>query len=469
MVAGSAYEIVQPGALPAQHDHAVPSHIELVVFRGSALVQPDDPQIVPLQVFEGTHQVDYAGDAQMLGCPGAGLHSGGAQRGRAPLGENHAIHPGAVRYTQQRAQILGIFHSIQRQQQPCPSRGTQRLEEILNVQEFLRAHGRENALVGRGSRHLRKLFARLLANPNPRLAARGDQASEAVVVAFARHHHVIKSPPPGTQRLFHRVHAVEDFHTNSVEGEPDALSSLGSSHAMHTHPMPASKPKTFRAKLEPTGDALRWVIARVPFNPAEVWPVRHGRRVRGEINGFAFRTSLFPEAGGKKHVLLVNRKMQAGARAKSGDTVEIRLQPDLEDREPTLPAELQKALKAERGLRRYYDALNPSRRRDIGRWVGEPKTPETRTRRAEQIAERLYLAMDGEREPPPILRAAFQRQPAARLGWEAMTRVRRRNHLFAIFYYQTTEGRERRLEIALEDALKVAKRLTSSSNTEIPE
>lgn len=230
--------------------------------------------------------------------------------------------------------------------------------------------------------------------------------------------------------------------------------------------MPASRPKTFRALLEHTGDGLHWVIARVPFNPVDVWPVRHGRRVRGEINGFGFRTSLFPESGGKRHVLLVNKQMQAGARAKAGDTVEIRLEPDLEEREATVPAELAKAVKGGAGLRRYFEALSPSMRRDIGRWTAEPKSVETRTKRAEQIAERLYLAMDGEREPPPILRAAFQRQPAARLGWEAMTPVRRRNHLFAIFYYQTAEGRERRTRIALEDALKVAKRLDSSLKNE---
>jgi uncharacterized protein YdeI (YjbR/CyaY-like superfamily) len=222
--------------------------------------------------------------------------------------------------------------------------------------------------------------------------------------------------------------------------------------------MPAPKPKTFRAVLEPTGNALRWVIARVPFDPAEVWSIRNGRRVRGEINGFAFRTTLFPESGGKKYVLLVNKKMQAGARAKPGDTPRFRLQPDLEEREAPMPAELGKALRADRALRRYFDALSPSMRRDIGRWVSEPKGAEIRKKRGEQMAERLLLAMEGEQEAPPILRAAFQQQPAARLGWAAMTRIRRRNHLLGIFYYQTAEGRQRRVRAAIEDALKVAKR-----------
>jgi uncharacterized protein YdeI (YjbR/CyaY-like superfamily) len=222
------------------------------------------------------------------------------------------------------------------------------------------------------------------------------------------------------------------------------------------------KPKSFRALLEPTGGGLRWVIARVPFDPAEAWPVRNGRRVRGEINGFSFRTSLFPESGGKKHVLLVNKKMQAGAGAKPGDVAEFRLQPDFEERPAAMPVELTKALKADGGLRRYFDALSPSMRRDFGGWVSEPKSNETRTKRAQQMAERLYLAMEGEQEPPPILRAAFQHQPAARLGWEAMTAIRRRNHLLAIFYYQTAEGRERRARTAIEDALKVAKRAETS-------
>ncbi len=227
--------------------------------------------------------------------------------------------------------------------------------------------------------------------------------------------------------------------------------------------MNAQKSKTFRAELEATGTALRWVIARVPFEAGKVWPVRNGRRVRGEINGFAFRTSLFPNTRDGGHVLLVNKTMQAGARAKAGDTVQIRLEPDMEERKATVPAELAKALKGDRQLRKWFDGLSPSMRRDIGRWVGDAKSPATREKRAEQMAERLLVAMEGELEPPPILRAAFQRQPLAREGWNAMTPVRRRNHLLAIFYYQTAAGRERRAGQAIEDALKVAKKRNDSS------
>jgi len=222
--------------------------------------------------------------------------------------------------------------------------------------------------------------------------------------------------------------------------------------------MKAAGPKTFRAVLEPDGTHLRWVIARLPFDFKKTWPMRRGRRVRGEINGFAFRTSLFSDHGGTGYFLLVNKKMQAGAGARAGERVTIRLEPDLEERETLMPTELARELRSEPGLRKWFDAMTPSMRRDIGRFVAEPKTPKTRQKRAEQMAERLLLAKDGESEPLPILRVAFQREPLAEVGWRAMTPAQRRRHLLGIFYYRSTEGRERRAAQAIEEAVRLAKR-----------
>jgi uncharacterized protein YdeI (YjbR/CyaY-like superfamily) len=221
-----------------------------------------------------------------------------------------------------------------------------------------------------------------------------------------------------------------------------------------------SSPKTFTALLEPDGTQLRWVIARIPFDMAKTWPERRGRRVRGEIEGFPFRTSLFPDSRGKGQILLVNKKMQAGAKARAGDRVRIKLEPDLDERPALVPAELEKELKGDRRLRKWFDAMSPSMRREIGKWVDEPKGAETRLKRAEKMAERLFQAMEGEEEPPPVLRAAFLRQPRAQAGWNMLTPTQRRNHLLGIFYYETVEARERRAAKAVEEALRAAGRTT---------
>ena len=214
--------------------------------------------------------------------------------------------------------------------------------------------------------------------------------------------------------------------------------------------------KSFTALLEPDGTELRWVIARVPFEIASAWPVRNGRRVRGEIEGFAFRTSLFPDPRGKGQVLLVNKKMQAGAKAKAGARVRITLEPDMEERPAAIPEELAAILNSDRKLKKWFEAMSPSMRREIGKWTDEPKGAEARQKRAEKIAERMLLAMEGEEEPPPILRAAFQRQPRAQAGWNALTPTQRRNHLMGIFYYESVEARERRAAKAIEEALRAA-------------
>lgn len=209
----------------------------------------------------------------------------------------------------------------------------------------------------------------------------------------------------------------------------------------------AAKPKTFRATLERLSPrSLGWTIARVPFDPAEVWTNMIRHRVAGEINGFPFRTSLFPASGGGSYFLLINRGMQRGAAVELGHSAEIRLWPDLEPRPAELPDELAALLDQEPSLREWYHAFSESMRREIGKWIAAPKSDEARARRAEQMAERLLAAMEAERELPPALEAAFRDRPRARAGWQHMTDNQRRTELLAIFYYQTPDARQRRIE-----------------------
>jgi uncharacterized protein YdeI (YjbR/CyaY-like superfamily) len=224
---------------------------------------------------------------------------------------------------------------------------------------------------------------------------------------------------------------------------------------------PRSPRKSFTALLEPDGTALKWVIARIPFDIAKTWPVRNGRRVRGEIAGHPFRTSLFPDSH-HGHFLLVNKKMQSAAKARVGSRVKIWLEPDLVERPVSLPPELTRALSADRQLRRLFDSLSDSRRREFGKFADLPKSPAAREKRAGKIAEMLMQALEGERDgenaPPPILRALFQRRPGSRDAWFALTPAQRRNHLLGIFYYESAEARERRATKAIDDALRASKR-----------
>jgi uncharacterized protein YdeI (YjbR/CyaY-like superfamily) len=225
-----------------------------------------------------------------------------------------------------------------------------------------------------------------------------------------------------------------------------------------------STQKKFRGVLQPDNTALKWVIVKVPFDPAKAWPRRNRLRVKGTINRFPFRTSLFGSAR-DGHVLLVNKQMQKGAKVAVGGMADIVLEPDLEERVATIPAELEKFLKQDRALKKWFDELSYSMRKYMQDAITACKSPEARIRRAEQMAERMMLAIEGERELPPILQVAFRRQPRALAGWQSMTPLQRRGHLLGIFYYQSPEARRKRADKAVAEALKVAGR-TSKTGAE---
>jgi uncharacterized protein YdeI (YjbR/CyaY-like superfamily) len=220
---------------------------------------------------------------------------------------------------------------------------------------------------------------------------------------------------------------------------------------------PKSVTKTFEAMLERGGDSLNWTIVRVPLDVVKIWGVRGQLRIKGEINGFSFRTSLFPTGKGS-HILMVNNKMQAGGKAAPGIKARFRLEPDTSPREVAPPPELLRVLRESKALEKYYQSFNFSTRHEIAKWIAGGKHSETRRRRAEQMAERLMLTMDAEREMPPVLRAALAGNPKAQTGWQLMPPSQRRFHLLGIFGYRNPESRARRVTKAMQAMLEYAEK-----------
>jgi hypothetical protein len=224
----------------------------------------------------------------------------------------------------------------------------------------------------------------------------------------------------------------------------------------------ANQPKRFKAMLERGTEGLGWTIARLPFDPHKAWTKMQRLRVRGKVLSpkgpdIEFRTSLFPVPRENGHyLLLVNNRVQREARIGVGSVAEFLLEADLEPRPAELSAKLASLLDEEPGLRDYYDSLTESMRREIGKWVMNVKSDASRMKRAGQMAERLLGAMEGEDQLPPIIAVAFQKRPKARMGWAKMTQTQRRHELLGVFYYQSIEAQQRRVEKLCENAEKRA-------------
>jgi hypothetical protein len=220
---------------------------------------------------------------------------------------------------------------------------------------------------------------------------------------------------------------------------------------------PKSIAKSFNATLERIPSRLNWVFVRIPFDVSKTWGTRAKVRVKGEINAFAFRASVFPTSKGY-HCLLIKKSMQTGANAGVGDTAHFRIVPDTAKPVAAIPPELQRILNEDRAFRRWFDQLSFSMRKWICGWIVGVKNPASRVRRAERVAEQLLSTMEAELDLPPILKLAFARDPRAYQGWQSMTHLQHRYYLLGIFYCRTPESRDRRISKMLEDALARAEK-----------
>ena len=126
---------------------------------------------------------------------------------------------------------------------------------------------------------------------------------------------------------------------------------------------------------------------------------------------------------------------------------------------PALACELAKSKR----LLKFFNSLPDSTREQIDNSIRNVKKEETRQRRAQQAAEYLTETMEAELDPPPLIRAAFARNPKARQGWELMPQSLRRQYLISIFRSRFPETRALYLERTLLESASYADSHTKES------
>lgn len=142
----------------------------------------------------------------------------------------------------------------------------------------------------------------------------------------------------------------------------------------------------FKAKIEPVRGGGHYVL--VPDDVAARAKLAYRARVRGTVDGVAYRSSLMKYSG--RFHMGVHKATLAAAGVKAGDTVAIAI--ELDD-EPlpgdTLPRELVAAFRKDARARAAWERLAPSHRREHVKAIDEAKKPETRKTRIERTLKML--------------------------------------------------------------------------------
>lgn len=158
-------------------------------------------------------------------------------------------------------------------------------------------------------------------------------------------------------------------------------------------PRPEPPVKRFRVPLDKHEQYEATGIS-IPFDVQKVFGTRGRVPVKGTINGFPFRSSIFPEGDGT-HYMAVNREVREGAGVKGGETVSVVMGRDEEPRTIEPPADFLRALRADSAARETWERLSYTHRKEHVRAVEEAKRPETRARRIEKS---IALLAAGKKE-----------------------------------------------------------------------
>lgn len=146
----------------------------------------------------------------------------------------------------------------------------------------------------------------------------------------------------------------------------------------------------FKAKLEKMGS---WVVVKVPFDVKKTYGSAGYVRVKVTIEHLSLKTSLMPMGEGV-HCFPVKADMRKEMGKNSGDTVNVVLEKDPEERIIEMPVELKGALKASKEAKKLFDSYTPAVRREYCKYIAEGKKKETREKRAVDVVlklEKLFL------------------------------------------------------------------------------
>jgi hypothetical protein len=163
----------------------------------------------------------------------------------------------------------------------------------------------------------------------------------------------------------------------------------------------------FKAKLlrpAESENGQSWTFLILPKNASAKLPSRGMTAIDGTINGVPFQAVLEPD-GQKSHWLKLERKLSEAADAEEGDIVTLAIGPATEEPEPTVPADLRKALAtAAPKAKKLWSGITTNARRDWIHWITSAKQDETRARRIKNACSMLAA---GKRRPCCFDRSGF--------------------------------------------------------------
>jgi bifunctional DNA-binding transcriptional regulator/antitoxin component of YhaV-PrlF toxin-antitoxin module len=146
----------------------------------------------------------------------------------------------------------------------------------------------------------------------------------------------------------------------------------------------------FKATIEKGPGGGAYIL--FPYDVEKEFGTKGRVPVKATIDGAPYSGSLM-KYGDPQHMLGVLKEIRQRIGKGPGDSVEIELWKDAEERKVDVPDALRRAMKSE-GVLPIFEKLSYSHQREYCRWIADAKKEETRTKRAQKAAEMLHRGVE---------------------------------------------------------------------------
>ena len=146
---------------------------------------------------------------------------------------------------------------------------------------------------------------------------------------------------------------------------------------------PSKQTITVKLEKHPTMDATG---LKIPFDVEAVFGSKRVP-IKATINGAEYRGTIVRMGGG--YMLGIPKVFREAAGIKAGDNIVVTLEHDTNERNVTVPADLDRQLERDGALRAAWEKLSFTNRKENVRALEEAKRPETRARRLEKTLAML--------------------------------------------------------------------------------
>ncbi|KRE35416.1 YdeI/OmpD-associated family protein [Paenibacillus sp. Soil522] len=153
------------------------------------------------------------------------------------------------------------------------------------------------------------------------------------------------------------------------------------------------KVHAFEAVLVKPAAVGSWTYVTVPFDVEELFGRKSQVRVKGTINGIAYKGSLMPHGNGT-HFMVVNQALRDAAEVTAGCMVSVTMEHDEEERVVQVPDDFARQLEANEAAGAFFGQISYSYQKEYVSWIEAAKKPETRI---DRVSKAIVKLTDGRK------------------------------------------------------------------------